>query len=99
MGYLWDNFTSEGIFDFATSTYASLEPWTYPLVILGILGFVYATMNSIIVTIAGIIFAVGIYGVTTDIFVDVPDITLFLYIVSIIGITLLIAMLVIKRRS
>ena len=98
MGYLWSNFT-DGFIDFGMSAYGSLEPWVYPLVFIGIIGFVYATMKSITVTVVAIIFTLGIYGATTNIFNEVPDLNLFLYIISIIGIALLITALFIKRRQ
>ena len=98
MGYLWQNFT-DGILDFAMTAYGSLEPWTYPLIFVGIIGYVYATMQSIIVTIVAIIFTFGIYAVTTNVFADVPDVSLFFYLISIIGISLLIGAFAYKRRS
>lgn len=98
MGYLWDNFTN-GVFDYAMSAYASLEPWVYPLLFMGIIGYVYAVMNSLVVTIVAIILTLGIYAGTTDVFAAVPDVTLFLYIVTIIGLVLLIGTLFWKRRS
>lgn len=98
MGSLWGNF-SDGILDYAMSAYSSLEPWVYPFIFVGILGYIYATMQSVIVVVVGIIFTLGIYAVTTDIFVAVPDVTLFFYIVSVIGISLLITALFIKRRN
>lgn len=98
MGSLWTNFSS-GILDYAMSAYSSLEPWVYPFIFVGILGFIYATMQSVTVVVVGILFTLGIYAVTTNVFADVPDVTLFLYIVSIIGIALLITALFIKRRN
>ena len=98
MGSLWGNFSS-GFLDYAMSAYSSLEPWVYPFIFVGILGYIYATMQSVTVVVVGIIFTLGIFAVTTNVFVDVPDVSLFLYIVSILGITLLITALFIKRRN
>lgn len=98
MGYLWSNFT-DGFLDFGMSAYGSLEPWVYPLVFVGIIGYVYASTKSLTVAIAAIIFTFGIYGVTTNVFEAVPDINLFLYIISVIGILLLIVSFIFKRRN
>ena len=95
---MWENFTN-GFLDYAMSAYSSLDPWVYPLVFVGIIGFIYATMNSVIVAIVAIFFTLGIFAVTTNVFAAVPDLTLFLYIVSIIGIAVLITTLFIKRRN
>jgi len=98
MGVLWDSLM-EGFIDYGMSAYDGFGVWKYPILFLAVIGFVYATMTSIIVTIVAIIFTFAIYAVTTDIFAGVPDLNLFLYIVSIVGITLLITALFIKRRS
>ena len=98
MGALWDSLM-EGFIDYGMSAYDGFGVWKYPLVFIAIIGYVYATMQSITVTIVAIIFTFAIYGVTTNIFADVPDLNLFLYIVTIIGIALLITTLFIKRRS
>lgn len=95
---LWENFTS-GFLDYAMSAYVSLEPWVYPFIFVGVIGFIYASMQSVTVVVVGILFTLGIFAVTTNVFADVPDVTLFLYIVSIIGISLLITALFIKRRN
>ena len=97
---LWGNFSS-GIIDYAMSAYSSLEPWVYPFILIGIIGYVYAVMNSITVAIVAIIFTLGIYATTTSIWISAPvnDAVMFLYLVSVIGIGLLIAMLFIKRRD
>ena len=95
---MWENFTN-GFLDYAMSAYSSLDPWVYPFIFVGVIGFIYASMNSAIVAIVGIIFTLGIFAVTTNVFAAVPDLTLFLYIVSIIGIAILITTLFIKRRN
>jgi len=94
---IWENFT-QGILDYGMETFSGMEPWTYPFIFVGIIGFVYATMKSVIVAIIGIIITFGLYATTTNIFVDMPDISLFLYIVAVVGIAMLIVALVIKRR-
>ncbi|MBE3095352.1 MAG: hypothetical protein IMZ52_10010 [Actinobacteria bacterium] len=93
---MWENF-SKGIIPYAMSAFSGLEPWVYPLIFVGIIGYVYATVNSVIVAVVAIIITFGLYATTTDIFVNVPDLNLFFYIVVLIGLTLLITTLFIRR--
>lgn len=98
MGAIWDSFY-QGMIDYAMSSYDPLGIWKYPAVFIGIIGFVYAATQSLVVAVVGIIFTFVIYGATTTIFVDVPDVTLFLYIITVMGIALLLTALFIKRRE
>lgn len=94
---IWQNFSSD-IFGFAMSAFSPLEPWLYPFIFLGIIGYIYSAMESITVTVVAILITFGIFAGTTSIFESVPQISQFLYIVSVIGITMLIATLIIKKR-
>jgi len=98
MAALWDSFYS-GMIDYAMSAYDPFGIWKYPALLLAIIGFIYASMQSAIVAIVGILFTFAIYGMTTNIFASVPDLNLFLYIITIMGIALLFTALFIKRRS
>jgi uncharacterized protein (DUF697 family) len=93
---VWENF-SGGIFQYAMSAFHGLEPWTIPLIFVGIIGYVYATMHSVIVAVVAIIITFGLYATTTNIFNDVPDLSLFFYIVVLVGLTLLVSTLFIRR--
>lgn len=97
MGSIWQSFI-QGFVDYGMSAYDPLGVWKYPLIFVGIFGFIYTFMNSAIVAIVGIIITLAIYGSTTDIFTHVPDLNLFLYIVTIMGLALLITTLFIKKR-
>lgn len=92
---IWTNFT-QGIFEYARSAFSGLEPWLYPLVFVGIIGFVFAAMNSVVVAIVAIIVALGLFATATSIFATVPEITLFFYIVTVVGLGALITSLVVK---
>ena len=91
----WGNF-SGGFLDFGMSAYANMEPWTYPLIFVAIIGYVFMATHSIAVTIVSIFITLGIYTSTTDVFAEVPDLSLFLYIVTIVGFSLLIMFLILK---
>lgn len=86
---MWGNFSS-GIFEYAMDAYSSLEPWTYPLIFIGIIGYVYTATHSVITAIAAILITFGIYAATTNVFVDVPDVSLLMSLISLIGISALI---------
>ena len=94
---IWENFTS-GILDYGISAYNAVEPWTIPLVFLGIIGWVYASVHSVTVTAVAILITFSIYG--SSILLEVPDsFSIFLYIVTILGITFLFTALAIKYRG
>jgi hypothetical protein len=93
---IWTNF-SGGIFEYALSAYNNLEPWTYPLIFLGVIGYMYSATHSVITAIVAILITFGIFATTTSIFVDVPDLGLFLNIVTLVGISALIFSFFAKR--
>ena len=92
---IWSNF-SQGIFEYSINGYNNMEPWTYPLIFMGVIGYVYMVTHSAITAVVAILVTFGLYAWTTDIFVNVSDLSLFLYIVTLIGITLLIVVIVLK---
>lgn len=96
---IWENFSTD-IVGYATSAYSSVEPYFWPLIFIGIIGYIYAGMQSVIVAVVGILITFGLFATTTSIFEAVPQITQFFYIVTVIGICMLIAAIIIhKRRS
>ena len=92
---MWSNF-SGGFFEYAMDAYSNLEPWVYPLILLGVIGYVYTATHSVITAIAAILITFGLYA-TTSVFVDVPDISLFMSLVTIVGISALIFTLFARR--
>jgi len=95
IGTFWGNFTG-GIIEYSINGYSNLEPWTYPLILVGIIGYVFMATHSVVTCVVAILITLGVYSSTTDIFVNVPDISLFLYIITLVGITLLLMILVLK---
>jgi hypothetical protein len=93
---IWENLT-QGIFNYAMDSYNILGIWLYPLLFIGIIGYVYASMQSVTVGIIGILLTIGIFGATTQIFQEVPMLVQLLYIITILGLTLLLVGLFIKR--
>ena len=93
---IWEKFTTEGILNYALSAYGSLDIWLWPLIFLGIFGFIYAGTKSIVVCVVGIIITFGVFAGTTNIFNQVPEPTMVAYIVVIMGLTMLFTGLFIK---
>jgi len=94
---IWENFTADGIFNYAISAYANVDPWMWPLVFVGIIGFIYGATQSLIVTVAGIIITMASF-VGTSIFTDVPEVPMLFYIITIVGIGVLLTALFIQVR-
>jgi len=92
---IWTNF-SQGFFEYSMNAYNNLEPWTYPLIFMGIIGYIYMATHSIITAIIGIIVTFAIYAFTTNIFVETSELSLFLFLITLIGITMLITALILK---
>lgn len=97
MTNIWGNFTNSSV-EYAVQAFQAVDPWFYPIIFIGIIGYLYTCMHSVTVAIVGIIITFGMFAVTTNIFAEVPEITQFLYLVAITGITVLIVTLITKRR-
>ena len=91
----WDEFVSD-IMGYWIDGFSNTDPYLFPFLFIGIIGFIYASLNSITVAIVGILLTIGLFG--SSFFAGIPDLTNLLYIVTILGISLLIVTLFIKRR-
>ena len=94
---IWTNFT-RSIPQYAVDAYAAVDPWFYPILFIGIIGFIYTSMNSITVAIIAILITFGIFATTTSIFTEVSELTQFLYIITVVGLTMLIVTLILNKR-
>ena len=96
---VWGNFT-QGIPEYAVDAFSAVDPWFYPILLVGIIGYIYGCMNSATSAIVAIIITLGIFGVTTSVFEGegIPIVTQFLYIITVVGLTLLIVNLMLHRR-
>ena len=95
----WENF-SQGIPKYAIEAYSAVDPWFYPILLLGIIGYIYGCMNSITSAIIAILITLGIFAATTSIFTGtgVSYLTQFLYIVTLVGLSMLIVSLILHKR-
>lgn len=84
---IWGNFT-QGIPQYAIEAYSAVDPWFYPILFVGIIGYIYAAMNSITSAVIAIIITMGIFATTTSIFADMNELTSLLYIIALIVIAI-----------
>ena len=94
---IWGNF-SRSIPDYMTDAFSAIDPWFWPLVFVGVFGFLYTAMNSVTVAIVGILVTFGLFAASTNIFAGIPELTMFLYLIVIVGITMLFVTLFLSRR-
>jgi len=96
MGSYWDTM-SQGVFTFAREAYSSMQPWDYPIFFLGIIAFIFLITNSATAAIVVMLITVALYG--SNVFLEVPDLMMILYIFVLITLTSLFAFLIYKRRT
>jgi len=94
---VWGNF-SEGVPQYAMEAFSAIDPWLYPIVLFGIIGYIYGCMQSVTSAIIAILITLGIFSVTTSIFEEVPEMTQILYIITILGLTMLLVSLLLHKR-
>ena len=94
---LWTNFT-RSVPQYAVEAYSAVDPWFYPILFIGIIGFIYTSMNSITAAIIAILITFGIFATTTSIFTEVSELTQFLYIITVVGLTMLIVTLILSKK-
>lgn len=84
---VWSNMT-ENFPKYATDAYSAIDPWFYPLLFFGIIGYVYVYTKSVVVASVAILITLGLYG-ALDV-VGTGGVMNFMYIVVVIGIGSLI---------
>lgn len=95
---IFENISSD-IFGYAVDAFSPIDPWFWPFVFLGVIGYIYAAMQSITVAVVGILVTMGVFATTSNVFADVSIVSQFLYIITILGITLLIVGVLIHRQA
>ena len=94
---IFENIT-QGVFEYSIDAFNIMGLWFMPLVFLGIIGYIYAAMQSVTVAIVGIIITLGIFAATSQIFENVPVLVQLFYIITVLGLCLLLTGLFIKKR-
>lgn len=93
---VWGNVT-DGILQYSMEAFSVLDPYLYPLLFLGIIGYIYTAMQSMTSAIVAILITLGVFVISTNIYNEAGDLLLFLYIITILGITFLVVNLFIRR--
>lgn len=96
---IWSNVTSEGIIEYAVAAFDAIDPWFYPLVMLGFIGYIYGCMHSAIAAVIAIIITIGLFAAGTNIFIQTSELTILLYLITVIGIAFFITTLMLRRRN
>lgn len=86
------------IISWAMSAYDGFGIYKYPLLILGILGYVYMATKSITLFIVAVIVTFAMFG-STNVFADVWEISWLLSIISVIGIVSLVMAVLLKKEG
>ena len=94
---LWNNST-DNFMQYAIDAYSAIDPWFYPILLFGIVGYVYTYMRSTIAAVVAIFITLGIYG-ATGIFNGTYELTLFMYIVALVGVVALIVTFVQSKQK
>lgn len=95
---IWSNFT-RSVPEYAVEAYSTLDPWFYPILLLGIIGYIYTSMHSATAAIVAILITFGLFATSTSIFVDTSEMSILLYLISIVGLAFLVTTLLTQRRS
>ena len=94
---VWSNMT-KNFPKYATDAYSAIDPWFYPILFLGIIGYIYAYMRSTTVAVVAILITFGVFAATTTVFNQADTLVTFMYIVVIIGIVSLIVTFVMHNK-
>jgi hypothetical protein len=96
------NYTSffTDIAGYMLMTFQPMQPYFWILFFGGIIGFIYCALNNLTAAVIAIILVFAIFATTSlsGYFAAVPLFNQFLYIIVLIGLTLLIGTFIMKRR-
>ena len=94
---LWNNSTNN-FMKYATEAYTNtaIGQWFYPILFVGIIGYIYAYMKSAVVAMVAILIIMGIYS---SVFVFSAEIPLFMDVLVILIFVVMITLLIINPRK
>jgi len=93
---IWSNFSDMPTY--MIDAFGAVDPWFWPLIFIGVIGFLYTASDSVTVAVVGILVTFGLFG-ATSVFEGVSEFSMFLYIVALVGISLLIVTAFTKWRD
>jgi hypothetical protein len=92
---------SSGLIGYALETFDPMQPWFWVMFFGAIIGYIYCAMNSVTATVVAILITLGVWATAafgTDYLSSVPVFNQFLYIIVLLGLTLLVGTFIMKRR-
>ena len=94
---IWNNSTNN-FMQYATEAYTNtvVGQWFYPVLFLGIIGYVYAYMRSAVVAMIAIMITFSIFATTA--FAASDEISTLLYIIVILIMGVLFVLLITQKR-
>jgi hypothetical protein len=92
----WTEFTSDMPNFIASPFKAYIGEFFWPLVLSGVIGWVYATTRNLASTAAAIFLVFALYGTKTGL--QYPEFAMIFYIIAVAGVAGLILMLFIRSR-
>jgi len=95
----WSNITSNWGTYFMTGYDHVFGHWTYPLIFLGVIGYVYCVSRSAMVAAASICLIFGIYGATSIFrYPDIPEFSMLGWVIVIVSFAGLFTTLFVSKR-
>jgi hypothetical protein len=85
------------IINWAMSAYDGFGVYKYPLLILGILGYVYMSTKSVTLFIVAVIVTFAMFG--TGVLAKVPEISMLLSVITVVGIVSLLMAVLLKKEG
>ena len=85
------------IINWAMSAYDGFGVYKYPILIIGILGYVYMATKSITLFVVAVIVTFAMFG--TGVLAEVPEISMLFSVISVIGIASLLLAALLKKEG
>jgi len=85
------------IINWAVSAYDGFGVYKYPILIIGILGYVYMATKSITLFVVAVIVTFAMFG--TGVLADVPEISMLMSVITVIGIASLLMAALLKKEG
>lgn len=85
------------IINWAMSAYDGLGEYKYPLIIIGILGYVYMATKSITLFVVAVIVTFAFFG--TGVLANVPEVSMLFSVITVVGIVSLLMAVLLKKEG
>ena len=92
---IWNGLT-DNIIEYALSAYDGMGDMVYPILFVALIGYVFAATQSIVTTVVAIIITFASFGTVVWIWEGIPQVSVFFYIVTVVGLACLVVGLILK---